>query len=239
MDNALYTTLTRQSGLKRELQAIANNVANISTTGFRKEGVIFAEYIKAVADDQGSLSMASGNVRHIDLSQGTLSQTNGTFDLAIEGPGFFLIETADGEALTRAGAFSTNADGELVTMDGNRLLDGGGAPIFVPPDASSVAVARDGTLSADGQPQAQIGLFLPAEANDLIHRDGVLFTSEAGVVPTEEASIIQGFLEGSNVNAITEIARMIEVQHAYQAGKTFIEREDERIRSVMQTLGKS
>lgn len=238
MDNAGYTTLTRQAGLLREMQTVANNLANISTTGFRKEGVIFAEHVKALDGEQSSLSMATGNVRLTMQQQGTLTQTNGSFDFAIEGEGFFMIETPDGEQLTRAGSFTPNGEGELVTPDGYRLLDGGGSPIFIPPDARSITVSADGTLSADGLPQTQISLFAPADPIDLARQNGVRFSVAGEVVPIEGSSILQGFVEDSNVNPVIEIARMIEVQHAYELGQSFMDKEDERIRGVLSTLGR-
>jgi flagellar basal-body rod protein FlgF len=238
MDNSGYTTLTRQVGLLREMQTVANNLANLSTTGFRKEGIIFAEHIKALDGNEGSLSMATASVRMTVQQQGSLTQTNGTFDFAIEGEGFFMIETPDGEQLTRAGSFTPNAEGELVTHDGYRLLDGGGAPIFIPPDAQTISVASDGTLSADGKPQNNIGLFLPADPTDLTRQSGVMFRVDGDMVPVEKSSILQGFIEGSNVNPVIEIARMIEVQRAYELGQGFLDKEDERIRGVLQALGR-
>ncbi len=238
MDNAGYTTLTRQSGLLHEMQSIANNIANISTTGFRGEGLAFSEYVKSLGGDP-SLSMATANVRITNLEQGALTQTGGSFDFAIEGPGFFMLESQEGPLLTRAGSFSPNQEGELVTPDGLSLLDVGGSPVFIPPDAAQIALAADGTLTADGRPLTEIGLFLPSDPNDLSHRDGVRFAAPGGAVQVlEGAALMQGFVENSNVDAVSEIARMIEVQHAYELGQKFLEQEDERIRSVMRTLGK-
>ena len=238
MDNAGYISLTRQSGLKNEMQTIANNIANLSTTGFRREGLIFSEYVKALGPGEDSLSMGNANTRHIDTAQGPLTQTGGTFDFAIEGQGFFMLDTPTGQQLTRAGSFTPSAEGELVSHDGARLLDAGGAPVFVPTNARSIALSADGTLSADGVPLTQVGLYMPADPNQLSRQKGVRFAVEGEVVPAEEAKILQGFVENSNVNPITEIARMIEVQHAYQQGQNFLEKEDERIRSVLQTLGR-
>lgn len=238
MDNATYSTLTRQSGLMREMQAVANNIANLSTTGFRKEGVIFAEHVRALGHTAESLSMALAGVRVTNEQQGTLNQTNGSFDFAIDGDGFFLIDTPDGQRLSRAGAFTPNPEGELVTPEGYRLLDGGGSPIFIPPDAKAISVASDGTVSADGRPLTQIGAVRPADPLDLTRENGVRFEAKGGVVPAEDARIIQGFLEGSNVTPVVEVARMIEVQRAYEMGQSFLEKEDQRIRGVLQTLGR-
>ncbi|MBM9596122.1 flagellar hook-basal body complex protein [Roseitranquillus sediminis] len=239
MDNAGYTSLTRQAGLLREMQTVANNIANLSTTGFRREGVVFSEFVKDTGPGQQSLSMAAAHARHVDLSQGTLNRTNGQFDLAIEGDGFFLIEAPEGQQLTRAGAFMPNEMGDLVTAEGHPVLDAGGAPIFIPPDAANVAVASDGTISADGQPVGQIGLWAPNDINDLHHQSGTRFTAEGGVEPMIEGGrILQGYVEGSNVDPVSEIARMIEVSRAYEMGQGFMDKEDERIRSVIRTLGR-
>lgn len=238
MSSSGYISLTRQSGLMREMQNVANNIANISTTGFRREGVVFSEYVKALEPDEASVSIARAQGRITDLSQGPTTPTGGTFDFAIEGDGFFMLETAEGPQLTRAGSFTPDAEGVLVAPDGARLLDGGGAPIFVPPDARSVSLAADGTLSADGTPLAQVGLYQPSDATDLSYRAGSRFAVEGDILPVEDAVILQGFVEGSNVNPIHEISRMIEVQHAYTLGQQFLEKEDERIRSILQTMGR-
>lgn len=236
MDSAVYATLTRQSGLMREMQVVAHNIANLSTAGFRREGVVFSEHVERM-DTGPSLSMAHASGRQVDLSEGTLSQTGGTFDFAIRGEGFFLVETPEGERLTRAGNFTPNAAGELVNPDGHRLLDAGAAPVFVPPDAGSVTLGQDGTLSAGARPLAQIGLWQPADPLALRHEAGTLF--EGGELePAEGATLLQGFVEESNVEPVSEITRMIEVQRAYEQGQAFLAREDERVRGVIQTLGR-
>jgi flagellar basal-body rod protein FlgF len=234
MDAAGYATLNRQSGLMREMGVVANNIANASTTGFRREGVVFSEYIAAM-DEDPSLSMAHASGRHVDLSQATLSQTGGAFDFAIQGEGFFLVQTPEGDRLTRAGAFTPSPEGELMTADGHRLLDTGGAPIFVPPDAK-VALGRDGTLSANGQPIAQVGIWRPVDPLALRHQAGTLF--DGGAVEPAEAEVLQGMLEESNVEPVSEIARMITVQRAYELGQKFLDAEDERVRGVIQALGR-
>ncbi len=236
MDAAGYTTLTRQSGLMREMAMVANNIANSSTTGFRREGIVFSEFVERM-DTDPSLSMAYASGRNVDLRQATLAQTGGSFDFAIQGEGFFLIETPQGERLTRAGSFTPSAEGELVTMDGYRLLDAGGAPIFIPPDAKSVALAQDGTLSVAGEPLAQVGLWQPSDPLSLRHQSGTMFAAD-GVEPVTDGQIMQGMLEDSNVEPVSEIARMITVQRAYELGQKFLDAEDARVRGVIQALGK-
>lgn len=238
MDNAGYTQITRQSGLLREIQVVANNIANLSTTGFRREGVLFSEYVENLDRQEPALSMATARAHQTYLTPGTLSMTGDPLDLGIEGEGFFTVQTPDGERYTRAGHFTPNQDGELVTPDGYRVLDDGGSAIFIPPEAAQIAIARDGTISADGQPLAQIGLVRPADPASLRRESGVLHAINGEVDPVENPQILQGFLEESNVNAISEMARLIEVQRAYETGQKFLDREDERIRNVVQTLGR-
>ncbi len=236
MDNASYTALTRQSGLMQEMRAIANNIANASTTGFKAEGIMFAEHVKSLGPGANSLSMATAAVRDTVQSQGGLSQTGGTFDLAIEGDGFFLIEAPGGQRLTRAGVFQPNENGDLVTPDGYQVLDAGGAPVFVPQGVGRIGISPDGTMSANGQPIGQIGLVRPIDPNQMIRDSGVMFDARGGFEPAPDGRMMQGFLEESNVNPILQIGRMIEVQRAYELGQSFLDKEDERIRGVIQAI---
>ena len=125
MDNIGYTTLTRQSGLLKDISTVAQNMANMGTTGYRAEGVIFSEYVHNLDGTGPSVSMGHGAVRTTDFAQGTVFMTGGTYDLAIEGEGFFMIDTAQGQALTRAGSFIRNDFGELVTPDGSTFPPSG------------------------------------------------------------------------------------------------------------------
>ena len=235
MDSNSYVAITRQMGLLREMQVVANNIANAATTGFRQEGVVFSEYVQSIRGGP-SISMGQGNVGKTLLEQGTLTKTGGTFDFAIEGDGYFLVNAPGGQRMTRAGSFSPNAAGELVTMDGYPVLDAGGAPVFVPPGAESIAVASDGTISADGQPVGQIGVVEPLDPTKMVREDGVMFRADEGFEPSENSSVLQGFKENSNVQPILQVARMVEVQRAYEMGQSFLDSEDERIRRAMDAM---
>jgi flagellar basal-body rod protein FlgF len=236
MDASGYVTLSRQSGLLSQMDAIANNIANASTTWFKREGTVFSEYVSRTGDGP-SLSMGFGNTRAVDLQQAGFSATGGSLDFAIEGDGFFMVQTPKGQMLTRAGNFTPGPDGTLQTVDGNQVLDGSGSAIFIPPDAKTIGLAQDGTLSADGAPLAKIGLWAPSDPTSLIHEAGTLFSAN-GYQPVEGAKILQGQLEDSNVDPVTEVANMISVQRAYELGQSFLDREDDRARNVIQTLGR-
>jgi len=234
METTGYTTLSRQQGLLREMQMIANNVANAATTGYRQQGIIFSEYVRDTRE--GSVSMSAAHVRNTSFAQGTLTRTGGQLDLALEGDGFFMVQTPKGERLTRAGAFALSNAGDLVTPDGFPVLDAGGAPLFVPPDASDLAIAQDGTLSSAGRPIGQIGVVQPVNLRGLTREGGVLFAAAEGVEPVEAPKVMQGFLESSNTDPILQISRMIEVQRAYEMGQSFLDREDDRIRTAIKAF---
>ncbi|WP_134681246.1 flagellar hook-basal body complex protein [Paracoccus ravus] len=236
MDNAIYASLTRQSGLMREMRAIANNIANANTTGFRREGVLFSEYMVSLRSGGETLAMANIRGRMVDLSQGAMQATGSSHDLAIDGDGFFMVQTPEGNRLTRAGAFATNAEGEIVNPDGHPLLDDGQAPIAVPPGTRSLGIAEDGTISADGTPIGRVGVFESPDPADLRHVAGTLFEAPEDPETAEEAKVRQGFLEESNVEPVAEIARMIEVQRAYELGQSFLDQEDKRIRQAITSL---
>lgn len=235
MENVGYITLTRQSGLMREMEIIAHNIANAATTGFRQQGLVFSEYISSV-ENGDSLSMAAARVNKTSMVQGSLTQTGNPLDLAIEGQGFFQLETPNGIRLTRAGAFNVNSVGDIVSADGHRVLDIGGAPINVPPGDADVTVAADGTLSRGDQLLGQIGIVIPEQNSDLRREAGVLFETQSALLPSVDGLVLQGHLEGSNVDAISQLTRLIEVQRAYEMGQKLLDMGDERSRSALQTL---
>lgn len=231
--------LSRQSGLDREMRVIANNLANMSTTGYRREGVIFSESVQSGARQSDSVSMSSLSARYSDDALGTMRATGGTLDLAVDGEGFFQIEGPAGPRLTRAGAFLRDADGQVVTAAGEFLLDSGGAPILLPPGSVDVAISADGTITAAGEPVAQLGLFEPAPGATFEREDGVRFRSDQPFAPVIGGRMRQGHLEGANVSAVGEMTRMVEVQRAYEFSQALQEREDERQRAVIRTLGQA
>ena len=236
MDNAIYAALTRQSGLTREIRTIANNIANANTTGFRREGVVFSEYMVPLDRRGETLAMANARGRMVDLGAGGMTLTNGQFDMAIEGEGYFLVQTPQGNRLTRAGAFMPNAEGELVNPNGHQLLDDGQAPIIIPDGIRQVGVGDDGTITADGLPIGRVGVFDPPDPSQMRHEAGTLFTPGLEITTRDEGRVRQGFLEESNVNPVLEISRMVEVQRAYELGQSFLDGEDQRIRAALTAM---
>ncbi len=234
MDTA-YVILSRQSGLMNEMRLVANNIANANTTGYRAQGLVFSEFVLDMRGNP-SLSMSRAEVRNTSQQQGVLTETGGQFDFAIEGDGFFMVETPEGNRLTRAGSFSPNAEGDLVAPDGARVLDSNGSPVFIPPDAASIDVGSDGTLSVEGQLLGQIGVYRVEDLKDLVREGNTRFSATGNIDPVDEPVVLHRFLEGSNVNAIAQVTRLIEIQRAYELGQSFLETEHERVRGALKAL---
>lgn len=236
MEVSTYAALSRQSGLLKEMRVVSNNIANAVTDGYRQEGLIFSEYIQS-GRDQSSISMAGSRVRNTSFEQGAMTQTASALDMAIDGEGFFMVETPSGPRLTRAGAMSVNGEGDLVNVMGYPVMGAGREPIFIPAGATQLRIAGDGTISMDGNPLAQVGVFT-ADPNDMHREDGVMFRVEGEIEDQPAPKVLQYFVEGSNVNAVSELARMIEIQRAYEMGQNLLKAEDDRIRSALQGLTK-
>ncbi|MBB5515232.1 flagellar basal-body rod protein FlgF [Rubricella aquisinus] len=239
MDLPGYVALSRVTGLDRELSVIANNIANMSTAGFRREDLVSSEAATHLPQEGTTIAMSTLRARYTDEAQGSVERTGRALDLAIDGAGYFQVALDGEQFLTRAGNFSRTLDGGMVLPSGAALLDAGGAPVLIPPDAGEIAIAPDGTLSADGAPLAQIGVWQVADGAALTRRDGVIFTTDVAPEPALGTRLLQGALEGSNVSPVTEMARMIEVQRAYEQGQSFLSSEDERIRAAIRALGEA
>ena len=246
MDNPIYVGLSRQSGLMRELRVIANNLANSDTTGFKRESAVFSEYVHNIGTAEGALNAGGGFVQNSismgrlaahasDFESGSLRQTGGSLDVAIDGEGFFVIETAQGERLSRAGHFMTDSEGTLVQHNGNAVLDDGGGRIQIPQEVNLLAIGGDGTISADGIEIGRLAI-VTTDATQLVRDGDNLWEARAATEPLETPQLMQGFLEGSNVQPVTEIARMIEVQRHYEAGQKLMDIENDRIKSVISTI---
>ncbi len=219
----------------RELNTIANNIANINTNGFRREGAVFAEHFESLQGGDEGLSIATMSHRFVDFSAGNITKTNNPLDFAIDGDGFFLVEGGDGERLTRDGAFSLNAQGELVTASNARVLDESGGAIVIPPETTQINTSDDGVIFADGQAVGKLGV-VTSDPAFLVREGQNLFRAETGYQPAVNVQVRQHAVEGSNVSPVTELARLIEVQRTYELSKNLTESENERIERTVRVL---
>ena len=235
MADAITPSLSRQSGLLKELVVLAGNVANAGTEGYRREASVFTEYVDAGAAP-GGVSIGALRGRYADRTQGAMVQTGAAFDLAIEGEGLFAVQRGDEVLLTRAGRFQLDAEGTLVTASGHPVLDEGGGVIEVPPETADVTISPDGTISLDGLASARIGI-MDAAPGTMERVGDTLWRPKEGARYIDEPAVRQGFIERSNVDPVLEIARLTEVQRAFEAGQNLLDGEHRRLERMIRVLG--
>lgn len=235
MENSLYVGLSRQVVLRNAMDMVANNVANMTTPGYRTQNPIFKEYLSQPKGDPNNLSMVSDYGQWQTTTPGTLQFTGGTYDVALSGPGFIGISTPSGETqYTRAGNFTTDGSGLLVTPAGMAVSGN----ITVPPGSKEVKITESGEVSADGNIVGRIPVFEFANLQNLKPQGNGLY-SGSGAVAASQTKVKQGMLEASNVNPVQEMSRMIEILRDYQSTMKMMNSEDERQRAAIQKLAQA
>jgi len=241
IENAQLISLSRQIALQRQMDVVANNIANLNTTGFKAEQILFEEYVMPTArhNDFPSLDQPLSYVQDWatvhDLQGGAIVQSGNELDVALNGDGFFAVQTAGGERWTKAGAFALNNQGVLVDQSGNPVL-GNGGPIQFGPDETGISIAADGTISTSAGPKGQLRIVEFANAQELIREGSNLFSGGTPVANTS-TRVMQGHIERSNVSGVTEMAEMIRVQRAYESIASLTQKQDEMRRNAIQRLG--
>lgn len=243
MENPSYILLSQQSGLRRQMDVIANNLANTNTTGFKAERLMFAEYMVSKASNP----LTSGNGARIsfvgqagtlaDTREGALQVTGNQLDMAIAGPGYFTVETPGGPRYTRDGRFELDGQGRIVNREGLPILNRAGQPLTVPAGVTRIEVSNSGRLTSDKGDVGELGLV--KFENDMALRKigGNLYETDAAPQPVDATTRIQqNMVEASNVQSILEVSNMIEIQRRYQASQRMLEAEHDRARTAIQKL---
>jgi flagellar basal-body rod protein FlgF len=245
MDNSLLVSLSQQLAAYRSMDVIANNLANVSTPGFKRESAKFEEYITHVAPAEGetgqqALSFVKDAGISRDLSQGNVQSTNAPFDFAINGNGYFTVQTPQGMRYTRDGHFTLDASGQVVNADGYALQGDSGA-ITITPDDQNVHVGKDGTISSTvnglSSNIGKISLVDFADDHALTKEGSNLYSTSQTASAATGSTIGQGMLESSNVQPVLEISHMIEVMRAYQATASLNQSQEDLTRQAIDKLG--
>ncbi len=237
METTSIIAVSKQAVIRRSMSVIANNLANMNTTGYKGEKMMFVEHVVRSA---GGIKIGGDKLAFVrdiatarDVSEGAFKKTGNPLDLAIHGDGFFVIGAPGGERYTRNGNFQIGSDGQLVTRNGDPVLSDSGAPFFLSPDDVHIEIDSGGILSTENGELGKIAVVNFANKREMRMVADGLYSSRQQATPTEEAIVSQGMLEGSNVNPIVEMTRMIEVHRAYEGTKSFIQKEDERLKNMI------
>jgi len=238
MENTIYLGLSRQVTMRTNMDIIANNVANMNTTGYRAQNTLFQEYLSDPRGADDPLSFVNDEGQYQITSPGSLRQTSSQLDVAIVGPGFIGVQAPGGDIqYTRDGNFSISPDGTLVTQAGFPVASLGGGDITIPQGSEEISIDDRGNVSNQDGQLGQIGVFEFANVQELEQRGNNLYQIIGGAAtPAVESRVKQGHLEGSNVKPVVEMSKMIETLRDYQSLQNLMDKENDRLRSAIQKL---
>jgi flagellar basal-body rod protein FlgF len=250
MENTLLVALSRQMSLERQIDVIANNVANVNTVGFKADKSLFEEFLRTGAHEDNfqaadrRVSFVQDRATFHDFAQGALDQTRNPLDVAINGKGFLAVQTQGGERYTRDGALQINSQGQLVTTGGEVVLGTNGPIVFQPTDRN-IVISSDGTITVQEGTVTQVdsirGKLKIVKFDNpqrLVKEGANLYSAPAGVIAQADTAsrINQGFIERSNVSAVTEMSRMMMVMRTYQQVASLMQQQSDLRKTAIQTL---
>ena len=248
MQNTLLVGLSRQMALGREMDVVANNIANMDTTGYKADGSLFEEFLNSSARAGGvnnsRVSFVLDRGIWHDMSQGPLQHTGNPLDVAIGGNAFLVVQTARGERYTRNGAMKINAAGQLVTDDGDPVL-GDGGPITFQSTDNQVSISEDGTISVregtskTDSARGKLRLVTFTNMQQLQKDGGSTFKVSSPNVqpqPATNVTVTQGSIEKSNVRGVVEMSRMIEITRSYTQIASMLQQQSDLGQSALDKL---
>lgn len=239
MENSIYIGLSQQMALMTNMDIVANNIANVNTTGFRAQNPVFKEYISSPKGNDDELSFVSDYAQYQMTTPGPLRQTGNDLDVALVGSGFISVQMPDGSTgYTRDGSFHLRSDGTLVNSADMPVMGGGGV-IVLPSDVAQISIDKKGVISDGKGPLAELGIFEFDNVQSLKPAGHNAYTSPIAGTPAVSTTVSQGFVEGSNVKPVTEMTRMIEVLRNFQSTQNVLKAEHDRMREAIQKLTKA
>lgn len=240
MQPSIYVGLSGQLVLEKRLEGLARNVANMNTAAYRAEEIKFDSYVSRKGPDD--VNFASEGQTFINRASGGLDKTGNPFDMAVEGDSWFAIRTPAGTVYTRDGRMKVTPQGELRTLSDHPVLDVGGSPLQLDPEAGPPTIARDGMIWQGNQQVGAVGLFSIAPDAKLTRHEN------SGVIPDRQATPVlefvtsgvrQGYVEGSNVNPVREMAKLIMVTRAFESAANAIDKSEKSVEGAIRTLGET
>lgn len=229
--------LSGMDGLRREMDIIANNLANANTVGFQAEKLIFKEYLSDAQNKGISYTHDWGGARNLEM--GALINTENPLDVAVLGQGYFSVDKGAGEVrYTRNGHFTLSTEGDLITSQGYKVLSDGGSVINLGGVTGEIVIGNDGTVSTVNGVVARIGVYETDQPFHMSQEGEGLLKAEKPLTAVENPRVMQGALVQSNVNPVLEITRLIDLTRRYQNSSRLVENEHQRGLSAINELAK-
>ena len=237
MDNPSSIALSGEIARMRQMEVLANNIANLSTAGFKGEQVLFSEVLTtSPSGTRAAYVQDRGTVR--DFGQGPLTKTDNPLDVALQGAGFLEIETAAGTRYTRDGRLKLDANGQLVSLDGHAILGEGDRPIVVPAGTSGITIGQDGSITSRNGSIGRIAMVNFQQLQALTAEDNGRYATDEPPEPVADTKLVQGMIEESNVQPVIEITRLMAAARAIEGHKTFQDGEAQRHKDAIERLAK-
>jgi flagellar basal-body rod protein FlgF len=240
MENGFYVAVSAQVALQRRLETIADNVANMNTVGYRATGVSFETEMAQTGE--ASLAYVSPGSDYLSRGAGGLVKTDNSLDFAVEGDGWFAIQTPSGTAYTRDGRARIDESGTMRTLNGDPILDAGGAPIVIDGAGGRLTVSADGMITQNGRQVGAIGLFAIDPGASLTRAENSSVVPDRPATPILEFTrdgVVQGAVESSNVDPVREVTRLIDVTRAFDGVAAEVSQSEASLQEAIKTLGSS
>ena len=244
MMNAQLIGLSREVALRRELDVIANNLANMNTTAFQAERVAFEDYLMPRAEASAfqrrdhDVAFVQDWATYRDVEPGARQVTGNTLDIALSPGGYLTVQTPEGPRYTRNGALQINDAGQLVTAAGHPVISLGGTPIQFAPADTDITITGNGQITTNVGGRGTLQLVSFENEQELEKLGSNLFAAPAEAFPDPAVRVTQGVLETSNVQPIREMARLVEVQRAYESQANMIRQSDQMRQEAIRLLGR-
>ena len=238
MRGNLYVEMSGEIALDKRLDTIANNIANVNTAGYRAQGVAFSSVLSKVGEKP--TAFVSTGTDYISRAQGAAEQTGNPLDVAIQGDAWLAVKTPDGTAYTRDGRMQLSPTGELQTLNGYPVLDAGGSAMLLATDGGPPKIAADGMMTQAGNQVGAIGLFsIPADAKLSRYDNSAVIPDmpATAVLDFSHNTVAQGFAEGSNVNPVLELSKLITIQRAFDGLSNLQQTSENNLQDAIKTLG--
>lgn len=240
MQSGIYVGLSGQIALQTRLDTVANNVANASTAGYRAEEVTFESELSRIPPNP--VAFTAANETYLSRESGPVTRTDNPLDVAVRGDAWLSVDQGGQQVYTRDGRMQMGPNGDLQNLNGDAVLDVGGAPIILNPNGGTPEISPDGAIFQNGQRIGALGLFRIDENARLTRAGNAAVVPDQPAIPALDFAVVgvrQGYVEGSNVNPVMEMTRLIDIHRRFDAMTRSLDSADQTLERAIREIGPS